>query len=458
MQRARPALKFIPVKFQPWVARVIVTALPIIRRYRLRPWLPAGIGRIEVENAEVLAELYHQFQAGKVRFLMAFRHPEVDDPLSMIQLVCRTLPKVARDRGIPLKPPVHSHFLYDRGMTIWAGKWLGWMFSRAGGSPIHRGKKLDWQGMRAARELLTDGQFPLAIAPEGATNGHSEIVSPLEPGGAQLAFWCVEDLQKANRSEEVFIVPIGIRYSYPEPPWQTLDELFAQLEADLGLPVESRATVEESQRPARFYDRLLRLGESLLERMEAFYSKVYGYKLPQDAASGLHERLQTLLNTALQVSEDYFGLKPEGTLIERCRRVENAGWHRIYREDIPDLEALAPVDRGLANWTAAEADLRMRHMRLVESFVAVTQSYVQEEPTVERLAETALILFDTVERLKGTKTPRRPRLGWRTSKMIIAEPISVSARWTMYQKSRSAARDAIATLTQDLETALKAIT
>ncbi|WP_071599813.1 hypothetical protein [Mastigocladopsis repens] len=44
----------------------------------------------------------------------------------------------------------------------------------------------------------------------------------------------------------------------------------------------------------------------------------------------------------------------------------------------------------LGDRIAEEANLRMWHMRLVESFVAVTGNYVHEKPTAERFAETTL--------------------------------------------------------------------
>lgn len=458
MHRARPPLNFIPEKFNPLVLGIASLSLPILLRYRLRPWLPAGIARVETENVEVLVDLYRRFQLGKIRFLVAFRHPEVDDPLSMFYLLSRAVPRVARQSGIPLQLPIHSHFLYDRGMTIWAGNWLGWLFSRLGGSPIHRGKKLDWQGMRAARSLFFNGRFPLTVAPEGATNGHSEIVSPLEPGVAQLGFWCVEDVQKAQRYEEVYVVPVGIRYRYLEPPWEKLDGLLGRLEADVGLPVRRVGPVEETERESRFYERLLHLGEHLLLQMEQFYTRFYLRSLSTDPDRSLIERLQALLDASLQVSEDYLGLPGRGTIVERCRWVENAGWNRIYREDLPDFKTLSPLDRGLADWTAVETELRMRHMRLVESFVAVTESYVKEKPTVERFAETALILFDAIARLKGEKNPRRPRLGWRVSTVTVGEPIALSDRWPTYEQNRRAARGAIADLTQDLQMALEKLT
>jgi 1-acyl-sn-glycerol-3-phosphate acyltransferase len=434
-------------------------------RFRTRAWLPSGITRIETANVEGLVDLYRQFQAGKIRFLMAFRHVEVDDPLSGMYLLSRAVPKVARQRGISLQYPIHTHFLYERGMPLWAGAWLGWLLSRLGGIPIHRGKHLDWTGLRTARDLLANGKLPMTVAPEGGTNGHSEIVSPLEPGVAQLGFWCVEDLVKAGRSEAVYIVPIGIQYRYVKPPWRQLDWLLSQLEADSGLPVQR---IEQSATPGWekvYYQRLFRLGEHLLSKMEQFYTRFYHQTIPAPNLPATDEsatpnqmlaaRLQALLHTALHVTEDYFGLQAQGSLIERCRRLEEAGWTYIYREDLQDGKALSPLDQGLADWIAEEASLRMLHMRLVESFVAVTGTYVLEKPTVERFAETALLMFDMLARIKGDKLPHRPRLGQRSVQITVGEPISVTDRWPTYQTSRKAARKASADLTQDLQVALE---
>ncbi|MCA1992246.1 MAG: 1-acyl-sn-glycerol-3-phosphate acyltransferase [Coleofasciculus sp. S288] len=470
IRRAQPRLEFIPPQFNPLVRQVTEWFLPIMLRFRLRPWLPTGISHVEAVNAEVLVDLYQHFQMGKIRFLMAFHHPEVDDPLSMFYLFSRAVPQVARQQGIRLQYPIHTHFVYERGMLLWAGDWLGWFFSRLGGIPIHRGKQLDWSGMRTARELFANGKFPISVAPEGATNGHSEIISPLEPGVAQMGFWCVEDLVKANRSEQVFIVPIGIQYRYVEPPWSNLEGLLSELEANSGLPVQHIEPSASEKREEIYYQRLFRLGEHLLSEMEEFYRQFYHQSLPELTSKEINPsatpnqvlevRLQRLLDTALRVAEEYFGLKPHGTLIDRCRRLEEAGWRYMYREDLPDikaLKALPPLKRGLADWVAEEAELRLRHMRLVESFTAVTGTYVKEKPTAERFAETALILFDCIARIKGTKIPRRPRLGWRQAQLTVGEPISVSDRWSVYQTNRQAARKAVAELTHDLQKALETL-
>lgn len=464
IDRVHPGLQPMPSHFYPLLLRLVHGTLPFVLRFRTRPWLPAGITQIEVTNGGPLASLYHQFQAGKIRLMLAFRHVEVDDPLCALHLLSRSLPQIARQQGLKLQYPLHAHFLYDRGMPLWGGKWLGWLLSGLGGVAVHRGKPLDWQSLRAARELLKNGQFPLAVAPEGATNGHSEMIGPLEPGTAQLGFWCAEDLLKAGRSETVWIVPIGLQYRYVTPPWPALDRLMSQLELDAGLPVQSLSHVAETERESAYYQRLLRLGEHLLTKMEQFYARFYHRPVPPKQAlsesdhsteSTIGIRLQALLHEALQVAEEFFGLPSKGNVGERCRRLEEAGWTYIYRQDVEDPSQLPALDRGLADWVATEASLHLIHMRLAESFVAVTGCYVREKPTIERFAETTLLIFDLMARVRGDKYPKRPRLGYRRAHVTIGDPISVSDRWPTYHQNRQAARTAIATLTQDIREALE---
>ncbi|AUT03939.1 glycerol acyltransferase [Nostoc sp. CENA543] len=459
----QPALKFIPYSFNPLVVRIFHAVLPFILRFRTRPWLPAGIVQVEAKNAEILAELYGQFQAGKIRLLMAFRHPEVEDPLCVLYMLSRIVPQVAREQGIKLQYPLHSHFIYDRGMTIWAGDWLGWLFSRLGGVPVRRGRRLDKQAIQMARNLFANAQLPIAVAPEGGNNGHSGIVSPLEPGTAQMGFWCVEDLHKANRNETVIIVPVSIQYQYIQPPWSKLDQLLSQLEADSGLPVQSVG--DHKNQPEIYHQRICRLGEYLITEMEEFYRRFYRQDIPKTNSSetaatsnqALIDRLHRLLDKGLQVAEQYFGVQPQGNFIDRCRRLEEASWNLIYRDDLGDINTLPPLHRGLADWVAQEADLRVQHMRLVESFVAVQANYLQEQPTADRLAETALLMFDMLSRIRSSTLPGRSRLGFRKAIIKVGEPISVTQRWEKVQGDRPAAKRAVNALTQDIQTALETL-
>ncbi|NJR50902.1 MAG: 1-acyl-sn-glycerol-3-phosphate acyltransferase [Leptolyngbyaceae cyanobacterium CSU_1_3] len=450
-----PPSNFIPPDLDPKVVRLMQLMLPLWTRSK------TSLTDIKADNVEQLVDLYQQFQAGKIRLLLAFRHPSVDDPIAIANLLYSLMPNVAQKQGIALQRPIHAHFMYDRGIPLWAGSPMGWLYSKLGGTPIHRGK-LDRTGLRSARNLLANGKFPLLAAPEGATNGHNEIISPLEPGLAQLGFWCVEDLQKAGRSEQVFIVPLGIQYRYLTPPWKALEKLIGELETDIGI------IPKKWSGDGHLYRRLYELAEHLLTIMEQYYTRFYHQPLgstviiePSQSESFLPKsntefatRLDALMNAALQVAEQYFNIQPKGSVIDRCRKLEQAGWDYVYREDL-SLETLSPLERGLADRIAEEAHLRIWHMRLVECFVAVTGRYILEKPTVERFAETTLLAWDTITRIKGGNPFKRPKLGKQQGYVTIGQPISVSDRWETYQTNRRAAKQAVTDLTQDLQNAMQ---
>ena len=450
--QAQPPLDFLAPQLKPWLLR--------FGPYLLPWWIRSqtAIAKVEVNNLEVLAQAYENFSQGKNRLLLAFRHPSINDPLCMGYLFWNLLPQAINRKKVP--PPYHSHFMYDRGIPLWGGKFLQWLFPRLGGTSIQRGK-LDRPGLRSARELMLNGKYPLSAAPEGATNGHNEIISPLEPGIAQLGFWCAEDLSKTQRQEQVLILPVGIQYFYITPPWKEIETLLSQLETDCGITPDVNHSLEES----KLYQRLYGLGEVMLDIMENLYRNFYHQTLPSvtDLEKSLQEnfgdletdpnkllasRLQNLLNVALTVAEDYFQITAKGPFPDRCRRLEQAGWDCIYREELRDEQALFPVKKGLADRIAEEADLRMWHMRLVENFVAVTGHYVREKPTVERFADTLLLLWNVVSRMKGDSVATRPILGRQRAQLTIGQPICVDDYYEDYRDNRKLA---IAAMTQILQ-------
>ncbi|MEM1392236.1 MAG: 1-acyl-sn-glycerol-3-phosphate acyltransferase [Cyanobacteria bacterium P01_H01_bin.150] len=457
INQAQAPLEFIRPSFNPYVLRITQLLLPA--------WIPSQtiLSQIEAENVKTLVKLVNEFQQKNIRFLIAFRHPQVEDPFSLGYLFSHIVPKVARKEAIKLNYPVHAHFIYDRGIPLWAGSHVGWFLSQMGATPIQRGKA-DWTGLRSARDLFAEGQFPIAAAPEGGTNGLSEMISPLEPGIAQLGFWCAEDLQKAGRNEQVFILPVGIKYSYVNPPWESIEKLLSKLEEASGLPINENS-FDTALPQEMLYPRLISLTENLLSMMEDFYQRFYHHSLeldtPETDSSDGNEviaaRLKALLDSALKVSEDYFDLQPKGNFNDRCRRVEQAGWNYIFREDLKDNKSLSTIEKRLADRVAEEANLRMWHMRLVESFVAVTGKYVREKPTAERFAETTLILSDMVTRIKGGNPFKRPKLGKQKAKITIGEPLSISDRFEDYKKNRKAARIAVGDFTKDLQNVMEGL-
>jgi hypothetical protein len=412
------------------------------------------------------------FHAGHSRLLLAFRHPSIQDPAVLAQVLWHDLPRIGRFRPRP-----HAQFLYDRGIPLWAGEAVGWMLSHLGGCSIQRGA-LDLPALRTARALLLDGPYPFAVAPEGATNGHNEVVSPLEPGVAQLAQWTADDLDRAGRRERMVVLPLGLQYGFTRPVLPAIEALLSELERDAGLQAGDHRLAPES-----LYRRMLRLAERILSSMETFYREAYQLPLPVavdgeaelDPNQRLSARLARLLDAALQVVEQALAVEPHGDLNARCRRIEQAGWERLYpassggnggsasgqrpngRLQAADVHAAAgpcPMEQGLAQRLALETAERLWHMRLVESFVAVSGRYVRERPSQERFADTLLLLWDTLCRIKGGDPERRPRLGPRRALVRVGEPLAMDPWLVAYRDNR---RGAVADLTTELQQQLEGL-
>lgn len=152
-------------------------------------------------------------------------------------------------------------------------------------------------------------------------------------------------------------------------------------------------------------------------------------------------------------AEQEFGLQPKGDLLERRHRIEQAGWDRVYRKDIHYPTLLHPVERGLANRVVEQAHFNLWHMYLAETLLAISAQYVREKPTVERLAEISLLVWQAIAHLKGNRSvDQRPYLGRRWAHLSVGNAISVTERWDEYSVDR---RQAVTSLTQDLQRALE---
>lgn len=461
---ASASLDFRPPRLD---GRVLASA-----RLLLPLWLrSAGLREVRVEGMERLQEAMEDFQAGRSRLLLAFRHPSLDDPAVLAHLLWSDLARAGRPgRGEParrrFRPRPHAQFLYDRGIPLWAGEGIGWLLCRLGGCSIQR-SKLDLPALRTARSLLLEGPHPFAVAPEGATNGHNEVVSPLEPGVAQLALWTADDLEKAGRPEAMTLLPIGVQYSFTAPAWRAIEALLSELEAEAGLRAGNH-----SLDPQLLYARLAALAERLLSQLEHFYQSAHHQNLPVAAAGAsahgqtqgpgpnatdlsdpLSERLTRLMEAALQVAERALAVEPHGTVSERCRRLEQAGWDRLYPANGAPATPNA-LERGLAARLAEETSRSLWHMRLVEAFTAVSGRYVKENPSQERFADTLLILWDTLCRIRGGNPERRPRLGTRRARLRIGEALAVGPRLAAYRADR---RAEVAGLTSELQRRLEGL-
>ena len=433
-QNARPALRRLPTRPSRMVQAVVSRLLPLLFRSQ-------GLELSHRDAAEALAKAFAAQQSGGCNLLIAFRHPSTRDPVVMADLFWNGIPRAARRLKLQLPRPIQLRFLYDRGIPIWAGPVIGWLLQRSGGIAIHRGR-LDRPALAQARAALAQGRYPLVVAPEGATNNLSGEMAPLEPGVAQLAFWAAEDLEKAGDTRQLEVLPVGLHYSWRKHNWKALDARLDALECHLGIS-DTQDRSEDPETARR--DRLIQIGMNLLSALEQLE------RLKPDPDQTFSERIRVYRLHGLAKAEAHFALRPVGNLQERCRRIEQAAWDRIYREGV---DQLPPLERSLADWEAREADLQLTRMRLVEHFTSVSGHYISDRPNFDRFAEMLLLVEEAIGWIEDQPWKGHPSLGPQRVELSLGRGLPVRPRLSQYRNNR---RQSMQIFMQDLEQALHAV-
>jgi hypothetical protein len=398
-------------RFVPWVYAFMRLASPVYDR-----WVE-GIGGFQTRGVERLIEAYRRFYRREARLLIAFRHTAVHDAQVVVQLLTRILPREARRRRQALGGLPHAHFLYGKGVTLWAGGGSAFLIPRIAGLPVVN-RRADAQALRNIRTFLTQGPYPVALAPEGQVTYHNHRLGPLETGSARLAVWCLDDLEKKGRDEEVLVLPVGLEYRFPRHPERLLEILIGRIARTGGLR-------EPDPGPAR--ERLLDLTEQLVAKIEAYYARFFGSPPAgagaTPAAGGLQERIERVCDTALRVPERFMRLRPEGDLLTRVFTVRQRGWDYLFRGDVPPEGRASPLDRLLADRLADEAYLQLRHNELVDVLEYVRPDYIGPGASLNRQVEYALNLADVENRLLGGDVSSRYSPPGKQVRIRIGEPL-----------------------------------
>ena len=139
----------------------------------------------------------------------------------------------------------------------------------------------------------------------------------------------------------------------------------------------------------------------------------------------------------------------EGSIAtERCRRIEQAAWDRIYREGV---DQLPPLERSLADWEAREADLQLTRMRLVEHFTSVSGHYISDRDDFDRFAEMLLLVEEAICWIEDKPRKGKPSLGPHRVGVQLGRALPGRPRLNQYRSNR---REAMQVFMKDLEQAL----
>lgn len=394
---------------------------PIISFFRgiIQPYARAHrFAEPEVLYPERMVDAWHDFEDKKARLLVGFRHAYGDDPQCIAYILHHALPKSARKLGRPFKKMTHTHFIYGSEVPLWSGRFVRWLLPSVGAVPIDH-VRMDSSGMSRIRKIISDGEFPLALAPEGHVTYDSEAIGELETGTARFCFWCMDDLERQGRDEKVIFLPIATFYRYGPESAKTLSRYLSDMERECGI---TRGKTED---PA---PRLRAIGISLLSHL----GEVYGLVRKPDESSFQ----ASLLKAALISGERILGLPHDGDSMERIYRIRSRAWSMIFRGD---LEGLDPLSAQIANRRTGEAWFAMRHMETAEMLFHVNLETIPDALPLERCIETANNLYDTIERIKGGTLRNRANVFTKRAVVVPGRPVCMNDYRKLYATDRKAA-------------------
>ena len=420
----------------PFVLSILRLVSPLYLRWTLH------FSSIELRNAapqavNTLVSLWREFQDGKTRLILAFRHPYGDEPQVFSYLFDVLLKKQARREGVRLCGHPHARFIHGYEVALWGGPLIRWLLPRIGAVPVYH-VKADSAGIKAIRAIIRNGPYPIALAPEGQVSYRSETVPRLEAGCAQMGFWCAEELDKEGRNERVYILPLSIHHIFDPRNEKKVMNMIRSLEAAC-----SMNTVN-----ATLPDRLEALDLKVLAMAEDFYERTYGKQIKTDDHEKSRDaRWAALRHIALAEGERTLGITAHPSLdeIQRVYRLRQECWDRIYSLD--PSRKIGTLERAYADRRAGEAWFAMRHMEFVDIAYYLDSEYLRDNsgniPSFNRIAETALNLADLVSRFAGGNISNRSAALRKRAVVIAGSPLEIRERMTGYKKNRKEAVDAV---------------
>lgn len=383
-----------------------------------------GIKSIDDRNIKTLISCYKDFQDNKIKLLIAFRHPAKHDPPLLIHFLNDKLKKRAKKMNIRLDTKVHSHFVYGSWVLTWANRQVKWLFPGIGAIPVSsRGK--DLRGIKAIRHLLLNGDFPIAIAPEGQVTYHNHKCGEIEPGIISMAGWCKEDLEKENNNQKVIILPLTTQYDYGKNKVKTLTKLKALLKKRL----KSDICISTNH-----YNDSILFTEKVINTVESYYKRYH--HLEPDENCELEERIYNLCDYILKIGEKYFKLDSSGSFLNRILTIREAGANRISLSDVENLNILSPLEKNLADHMASETVSILRHMELADILVYIDISYIIDSPSKNKYIEYLLNLLDVINRLNGGTIATRFSSINKRAKIVSGQPIEYKKTQNRSEKKK----------------------
>ncbi len=311
------------------------------------------------------------------------------------------------------------NFLAAREVFDYNFGWNGFWLQRLGVYSVVRGAA-DRESFKTTRHIIASGRKKLVIFPEGEISRQNDTLMPLESGVAQMCFWALDEIKKAGRADEpVYLVPVAIKYTYPEDIRDELEHALYRLESYLDIA---------SNLTDPLYMRLRKVAERILAVIE----EEYGQR--PDPSSSINERIDSLREQILRNMADSLKL----TLPEKDSQLD---WVRLLRNTLDDYiyaeaEDSSPYQRKIHSQKAAKIKSFYGDLDRVVNFIAIYDGYLAEHMTQERFSD---VLTRLELEVFGKAEPRAGRLVL----LKVGEPIDLALDYEKYKQKKRQTIEAV---------------
>ncbi|MCC9657004.1 lysophospholipid acyltransferase family protein [Rhodopirellula halodulae] len=171
----------------------------------------------------------------------------------------------------------------------------------------------DRKALETAIDILTTGERPLVLFPEGTTNRTNDLLKPLLDGVTFIARAAAKKRAKAGEGE-VVIHPVGLKYLCLDDARDWAHEQLAELEGTLSwLPASQMGSAQD------LVGRLLKVSQAYLALKEIEFTG-------QASTGDLSSRRDRLIEQLLQQAEQRYDLVAKSTddVRERVRKIRAA--------------------------------------------------------------------------------------------------------------------------------------
>jgi hypothetical protein len=400
--------------------------LIFVLRFAARIYLASFIGaaKIRLETQSLFIHAFRRALEGESRCIVAFRHPYGFEPQVLTWFVLYSLRRTAARRGIRFPASPRIRFIYGYEVLRWGGPVARLIMPRLGALPVHH-SKLDSKGLAGIYAAISEGPYPIGIAPEGQVSYTAWDNPRLEPGVIRIGLGAAEHLKTGEKPLAVEILPVTIRLAYGGRAERSMEGLLRRVEKLCGL---------NNGKPGEggLRDRILRCREIILSLNESRYG------IASDPGLSWEERVAVLLKAALDYCAGILGVKKNhDEHFSRMYYLRQLCWDRIF---VPGKKAEekeeTELERAVEDLRAGEAWHAARHMEIADFTWYFQDPPPEEKAPLGRKIEYVQNLWDFANRTMGGAYANRVNIHPRSITIQAGPAINLNAALEEYRRDR----------------------